>query len=103
MKQFAFLIIGIITGLLSSCGEGNVPGGEEIHFSQEQNWTGEPAGLVYHNGKYHLFYQCNPSDVVSGNISWGHAVSTDLIRWEECPVAIAADENGQVYNGCSRR
>ena len=99
MKQFAFLIIGIITGLLSSCGEGNVLGGEEIHFSQEQNWTGEPAGLVYHNGKYHLFYQCNPSDVVSGNISWGHAVSTDLIRWEECPVAIAADENGQVYSG----
>ena len=56
MKQFALFIIGIITGLLSSCGEGNVSGGEEIHFSQEQNWTGEPAGWVYHNGKYHLFY-----------------------------------------------
>lgn len=99
MKQLAFLLIGIMTGLMSSCGGGNAHVGREIHFSQEQNWTGEPAGLVYHNGKYHLFYQCNPSEAVSGNISWGHAVSADLIRWEECPVAIAADESGQVYSG----
>ena len=72
--------------------------GEELyrpafHYSPRSNWMSDPNGLVYYNGKYHLFYQYNPSGTEPANISWGHAVSTDLINWEEKPVAIPV-QNG---------
>lgn len=70
-----------------------------IHFSAFENWTGEPAGLLYENGEYHLFYQYNPEQPVLGNIHWGHAVSRDLLHWEQLPVAISPDVSGQIYPG----
>lgn len=70
-----------------------------IHFSALENWTGEPAGLLYENGAYHLFYQYNPEQPVLGNIHWGHAVSRDLLHWEQLPVAISPDISGQIYPG----
>lgn len=95
----AVLLATSIAIFLFSCESREHQTGREIHFSRKQNWTGEPAGLVYHNGKYHLFYQCNPSDIISGNIGWGHAVSTDLTRWEEHPMTFQANEDGQYYSG----
>ena len=32
-------------------------------------------------------------------MSWGHAVSTDLIHWEELPVAIEEDQDGAIFSG----
>lgn len=96
MKQF--LIISILALLVASC-SGDQPERLGIHFLRETNWTGEPAGLVYHEGTYHLFYQCNPTEPFSGNISWGHAVSHDLTSWEERPIAIQAEAGEQVFAG----
>jgi fructan beta-fructosidase len=63
----------------------------QFHFTPERNWMGEPAGMVYYEGEYHLFYQYNPKGTEPGYYHWGHAVSGDLIRWQHLPVAIFPD------------
>lgn len=50
----------------------------------------DPCGLLYHNGAYHLFFQYNPGAIQWGNMSWGHATSTDLTYWEQHPLAFLA-------------
>jgi len=59
----------------------------------------DPNGLVYSKGRYHLFFQYNPEGIDHGNLSWGHATSTDLISWEEHPVALRNDEIGMIFSG----
>jgi levanase/fructan beta-fructosidase len=71
----------------------------ELHFSPERNWMNDPNGLIYYKGKYHLFFQHNPLENVWGNMSWGHAVSEDLINWKELPVAIAFDDSHAIFSG----
>ena len=68
----------------------------QLSFSPAKNWMNDPNGLVYYAGDYHLFFQYNPSGNNWGNISWGHAVSKDLVHWTELPVALPVelDQNG---------
>jgi fructan beta-fructosidase len=44
----------------------------QYHFSPQKGWIGDPDGLVYSDGKYHLYW-------------WGHAISEDLVHWKELP------------------
>nr|ABI17894.1 vacuolar invertase [Coffea canephora] len=61
------------------------------HFQPEKNWMNDPNGPLFHMGWYHLFYQYNPDSAIWGNITWGHAVSRDLIHWLYLPFAMVPD------------
>jgi fructan beta-fructosidase len=70
-----------------------------LRFSPERNWMNDPNGLIYYKGKYHLFFQHNPFANHWGHMSWGHAVSEDLIAWTELPVAISDDTDHAIFSG----
>ena len=71
----------------------------QYHFSPPLNFMNDPNGLVYFNGTYNLYYQYNPFGLVAGNQSWGHAVSSDLVNWENLPIAIPETPAGYIFSG----
>ena len=73
----------------------------QLHFSSRRGFINDPNGLVYFAGEYHLFYQHQPfgTDIGHDLKFWGHAVSRDLVHWQELPAALAPDEHGAMYSG----
>ena len=71
----------------------------QLHYTPEKNWINDPCGMVYLDGEYHLMYQYNPLGNQWGNMSWGHAISRDMVHWEEQEVALWPDDLGYVFSG----
>ncbi len=78
------------------------------HFTGPESWINDPNGVIYHKGKYHLFYQFDPQlpdgrgGYTRSKRTWGHAASDDLVHWVDWPVAIWPDsphDRGGVYSG----
>ncbi|GAA5123605.1 glycoside hydrolase family 32 protein [Luteolibacter yonseiensis] len=92
----ALLLAVVGPGFVRAAGEPYRP---QFHFTPERNWLNDPNGLVYYKGEYHLFFQYNPYGIGGAYKSWGHAVSRDLVRWEELPVAIPYADGIEIFSG----
>ena len=71
----------------------------QYHFTPAVNWMNDPNGMVYSDGEYHLFFQYNPFGNKWGHMSWGHAVSADLVHWTPLPVAIPEANGVMAFSG----
>ncbi|MBS7254099.1 glycoside hydrolase family 32 protein [Flavobacterium branchiicola] len=70
-----------------------------FHFTPKKGWMNDPNGMFFANGYYHLFYQHYPDGNKWGPMHWGHAISKDLIKWEELPIAIYPDKDKYIFSG----
>ena len=75
----------------------------QFHFSSKKNWLNDPNGMVFDGEKYHLFFQHNPNGTSWGNMTWGHATSTDMLRWKQHDHALLPYEvdrrKGTIFSG----
>jgi fructan beta-fructosidase len=73
----------------------------QLRFSQKVGWNNDTNGMVYHDGEWHLFFQYCPVALRHADKFWGHAVSRDLIHWEELPIALypLTQAKGQCFSG----
>ncbi|MDR6684750.1 beta-fructofuranosidase [Arthrobacter sp. 1088] len=76
------------------------PAFPRFHPRPAQGWINDPNGISYINGRYHVFFQYNPESARHSQIQWGHVSSSDLVHWEEHPVALSPQAGGPDSAGC---
>jgi len=77
----------------------STPWQPRIHFYAPPNWINDPNGPILLNGQYNLFFQYNPFGDQWGHMTWGHAVSPDLVHWKQLPVAIPEADGVMIFSG----
>lgn len=99
---FALLLV-VTTGLAQQPGAAQEVYHErwrpQFHFSPKAHWMNDPNGMVFYRGAYHLFFQYYPDSSVWGPMHWGHAVSGDMVHWQELPIALYPDKLGYIFSG----
>ncbi len=96
----AFLAWTLLAGALAATEPGpGDPWRPLYHFTPPRNFMNDPNGLVHLGGEYHLFYQHNPEGDTWGHMSWGHAVSPDMLRWKDLPLALREEGGIMVFSG----
>ncbi|WP_460849511.1 GH32 C-terminal domain-containing protein [Phytohabitans suffuscus] len=72
----------------------------QYHFSARGGWINDVNAPLYYDGVYHLYYQHNPHGLRWDTMHWGHAVSTDLVHWQQKPIALEPGVHpGNLWSG----
>ena len=73
----------------------------QLHFTSNRGWLNDANGMFYYHGQYHLYYQHDPFNWDgSGQKWWGHAVSADMVNWQEIQEGIYSHTYGDdVWSG----
>lgn len=71
----------------------------KYHISPSSGWSNDPNGLVFYQGKYHIFMQNDPFHTKAKKIFWAHFVSRDLVQWQQVAFALAPDHLYDI-DGC---
>ena len=64
---------------------------QHFHIQPITGLLNDPNGFVYHDGKWHLFYQWCPWGAVHGLKYWYQTESEDLVHFENKGVCIKPD------------
>lgn len=75
----------------------------QYHGMPSGSWTNESHGLMYSNGKYHVFFQKNANGPYMSRLHWGHISSENLYQWKEEPIAVYPGESFDIkgcWSGC---
>jgi len=105
--KHTFIILSSLLVLLAACNRTparhitDEPFRSVYHHSPAANWMNDPNGMFYdaQTQTWHLYYQHNPFGTTWGPMHWGHATSTDLLHWEEQPIALSPDSLGTIFSG----
>ena len=93
------LILSVFVTRLKAQATYQEPYRPQVHFSPLAHWMNDPNGMVYYKGVYHLFYQYFPGASHWGPMHWGHAISKDLVHWDQKPIALYPDSLGFIFSG----
>ena len=97
--SFAVLAVAVLTACAAPKDYYSEPFRPQYHFTPEKNWMNDPNGMVFYEGEYHLFYQYNSFGDKWGHMSWGHAVSPDMVHWKHLPLALAEEDGVMIFSG----
>ncbi|WP_316818516.1 glycoside hydrolase family 32 protein [Pedobacter nyackensis] len=95
----AFILVACFINKIQAQVQGAESYRPQFHFSPKKGWMNDPNGMIFLNGKYHLFFQHNPNATTWGPMHWGHAISTDLVNWQEQKIALYPDSLGTIFSG----
>ena len=70
-----------------------------FHFVNPESTLNDPNGLCHWRGRWHLFYQAYPPE--DPRQHWGHAISPDLIHWQDLPYCIYPNPEKACYSGAT--
>ncbi len=75
----------------------------QFHGMPSGSWTNESHGMIYSNGRYHVFFQKNANGPYMSRLHWGHISSENLYKWTDEPIAIYPGESFDIkgcWSGC---
>lgn len=71
-----------------------------LHYHAPYGSINDPNGLIYQDGLWHIYHQHNPLDNIWGNMTWGHAVSKDLVNYVFMGDVLFPEDDGVMFSGC---